>query len=69
MSRRAALKTITKTERDKYLKARGVTLIGAGLDESPQAYKNVEQIMAAQSQLLDVVGKFKPSWFAWMAQQ
>jgi tRNA-splicing ligase RtcB len=60
MSRRAALKTITKTERDKYLKARGVTLIGAGLDESPQAYKNVEQVMAAQSQLLDVIGKFKP---------
>lgn len=60
MSRRAALQTITKTERDKYLKARGVTLIGAGLDESPQAYKNVEQVMAAQSELLDVVGKFKP---------
>jgi tRNA-splicing ligase RtcB (3'-phosphate/5'-hydroxy nucleic acid ligase) len=60
MSRRAALKSITKTERDKYLKARGVTLIGAGLDESPQAYKNVEQVMAAQSELLDVVGKFKP---------
>jgi tRNA-splicing ligase RtcB len=60
MSRRAALNTITKTERDKYLKERGVTLISAGLDESPQAYKNVEQVMAAQSQLLDVVGKFKP---------
>ncbi|MEP6985799.1 MAG: RtcB family protein, partial [Chloroflexota bacterium] len=60
MSRRAALKSITKTERDKYLKARGVTLISAGLDESPQAYKNVEQVMAAQSELLDVVGKFKP---------
>ncbi len=60
MSRRAALKSITKTERDKYLKARGVTLISAGLDESPQAYKNVEQVMAAQAELLDVVGKFKP---------
>jgi tRNA-splicing ligase RtcB len=60
MSRRAALKSITKTERDRYLKERGVTLIGAGLDESPQAYKNVEQVMAAQSDLLKVVGKFKP---------
>ncbi len=60
MSRRAALKSITKTERDKYLNARGVTLIGAGLDESPQAYKNVEQVMAAQAELLDIVGKFKP---------
>jgi len=60
MSRRAALKSITKTERDRYLKERGITLLGAGLDESPQAYKNVEQVMAAQSELLDVVGKFKP---------
>ncbi len=60
MSRRAALESITKTERDRYLKERGVTLIGAGLDESPQAYKNVEQVIAAQSELLDIVGKFKP---------
>jgi tRNA-splicing ligase RtcB len=60
MSRRAALESITKTERDRYLKERGVTLIGAGLDESPQAYKNVELVIAAQSELLDIVGKFKP---------
>jgi len=60
MSRRAALKSITKTERDRYLKERGVTLLGAGLDESPQAYKNVEQVVAAQSDLLEIVGKFKP---------
>ncbi len=60
MSRRAALKSITKTERDRYLKERGVTLISAGLDESPQAYKNVEQVVAAQSDLLEIVGKFKP---------
>ncbi|MBI1276500.1 MAG: RtcB family protein [Anaerolineaceae bacterium] len=60
MSRRAALNSITKTERDRYLKERGVTLISAGLDESPQAYKNVEQVVAAQSDLVEIVGKFKP---------
>ena len=60
MSRRAALDRITKTERDQYLKARGVTLLGAGLDESPQAYKNVEQVLAAQAELVDVIGKFRP---------
>ncbi len=60
MSRRAALENITKTERDRYLKERGVTLISAGLDESPQAYKNVEQVVAAQSDLVEIVGKFKP---------
>ncbi len=60
MSRRAALDSITKTERDRYLKARGVTLLGAGLDESPQAYKNVEQIVAAQAELVEILGTFKP---------
>ncbi len=60
MSRRAALENITKTERDRYLKERGVTLISAGLDESPQAYKNVEQVVEAQSDLVEIVGKFKP---------
>ncbi|MBL8155407.1 MAG: RtcB family protein [Anaerolineae bacterium] len=60
LSRRAALNTITKTERDRYLKDRGVTLLGAGLDESPQAYKPVEAVMAAQSDLVEIVGRFKP---------
>jgi tRNA-splicing ligase RtcB (3'-phosphate/5'-hydroxy nucleic acid ligase) len=60
MSRRKALHTITKTERDRYLKERGVTLIGGGLDESPQAYKNVEEIVAAQSDLIAVLGRLMP---------
>jgi tRNA-splicing ligase RtcB (3'-phosphate/5'-hydroxy nucleic acid ligase) len=60
MSRKKALQTITKTERDRYLKERGVTLIGGGLDESPHAYKNVEQIVAAQSDLVEVVGRLMP---------
>jgi tRNA-splicing ligase RtcB (3'-phosphate/5'-hydroxy nucleic acid ligase) len=60
MSRRKALNSITKTERDHYLKERGVTLIGGGLDESPQAYKNVEAVVAAQSDLVKIVGKFQP---------
>ncbi len=60
MSRTAALKSITKTERDRYLKERDVTLIGAGLDESPQAYKPIEVVIAAQSDLIEIIGKFKP---------
>ncbi len=60
MSRRKALNSITKTERDRYLKERGVTLIGAGLDESPQAYKPIEKVVAAQSSLVDIIGKFTP---------
>ncbi len=60
MSRKQAINTIAKSTRDSYLKERGVTLLGGGLDESPQAYKPIEQVIAAQSELVEVVGKFSP---------
>ena len=60
MSRKAALNSISKSARDTYLKERGVTLLGGGLDESPQAYKPIEAIIAAQADLVDVLGKFTP---------
>jgi tRNA-splicing ligase RtcB len=60
MSRKQAMNTIAKSTRDSYLKERGVTLLGGGLDESPQAYKPIEQVIAAQSELIEVVGKFSP---------
>jgi tRNA-splicing ligase RtcB len=60
MSRKAAKNAISKRERDEYLKQRGVTLLGGGLDESPQAYKPIDEIIAAQQDLVEVVGKFTP---------
>jgi tRNA-splicing ligase RtcB len=60
MSRKEALNSLTKTERDRYLKERGVTLLGGGMDESPQAYKSIEGVMAAQTDLVEVIGKFTP---------
>ena len=30
------------------------------MDEAPMAYKNIEQVMAAQTDLVDVVAKFSP---------
>jgi len=60
MSRRAALNSIGRSARDEYLKERNVTLLGGGLDESPQAYKPIEAIIAAQHDLVDVIGKFTP---------
>ncbi len=42
------------------LKANDVTLIGAGLDEAPMAYKDIHTVMAAQQQLVDIVAKFTP---------
>ncbi|MCL4247581.1 MAG: RtcB family protein [Anaerolineae bacterium] len=60
MSRRKAIETITRTERDRYLKERGVTLLGGGLDESPQAYKRIDDIIDAQADLIAIAGKFTP---------
>jgi tRNA-splicing ligase RtcB len=60
MSRKQAIHTITKSERDRYLRERGITLLGGGLDESPQAYKRITDIIAAQSDLVDIIGKFTP---------
>lgn len=46
--------------RDAYLEERGITLLGGGLDESPQAYKPIDAVIAAQVDLVDVLGKFTP---------
>ncbi len=60
MSRRQAQQSITRTERDRYLSARGVTLIGGDLDESPQAYKPIDVVIAAQADLVQTVAQFTP---------
>jgi tRNA-splicing ligase RtcB (3'-phosphate/5'-hydroxy nucleic acid ligase) len=60
MSRRQARNTITKSEQKKYLKTNDVKLLGGDLDEAPQAYKNIDEVIAAQTDLVDIVGKFVP---------
>ena len=60
MSRTQAIKSITKNEMKAILKDHGVTLIGAGKDEAPMAYKDIHQVMAAQQELVEVVAKFTP---------
>ena len=60
MSRTVAFNSISKSERDEYLKQRDITLLGGGMDKSPQAYKDIESVIAAQSDLVEVLGKFTP---------
>jgi len=60
MSRTQAIKNISKEEMRAILKDHRVTLIGAGLDEAPMAYKDIHTVMAAQSDLVDVLAKFTP---------
>ena len=49
MSRSAAKRQLTWSEARQFLAERGVTLISAGLDEIPFAYKDIDQVMAAQA--------------------
>jgi tRNA-splicing ligase RtcB len=60
MSRTQANKNISKDAMNQILLDHGVTLIGANVDEAPMAYKNIEQVMSAQKELVDVVAKFLP---------
>ncbi len=60
MSRTAAKNSFTKHEVKKLLKERGVTLISGGLDESPGSYKDINDVMAAQSDLVEVKAQFDP---------
>ena len=60
MSRTQAIKSITKQEMKQALKDYGVSLMGAGRDEAPMAYKDINKVMAAQTDLVDIVAKFTP---------
>jgi tRNA-splicing ligase RtcB len=60
MSRTAAKRQFNWPEVQAYLKARRVTLISAGLDEVPMAYKDIEEVMAQQRDLVEVAARFDP---------
>lgn len=60
MSRARANKTIQWKAVKAVLRERGVTLISAGLDEAPMVYKNIREVMAAQSDLVTILGQFDP---------
>lgn len=60
MSRKAANQKFNWKDVNRFLRERGVTLISAGLDEVPMAYKNTHEVMGAQQDLVTVVGRFDP---------
>ena len=60
MSRTAAKKAFSWSEWRDHLKKKNVRLLAGGLDEVPGAYKNIHDVMAAQSDLVEVVGEFMP---------
>ena len=60
MSRTMAKKTFSWKDVDRILNERQVTLLSAGLDEAPMAYKNIDEVMAAQTELVETVARFDP---------
>jgi tRNA-splicing ligase RtcB len=60
MSRKAAIESLSWEKANRLLKENRVKLISAGLDEVPMVYKDIHTVMAAQSDLVDVLGQFDP---------
>jgi tRNA-splicing ligase RtcB len=60
MSRTKAMETFEWQTVNTVLRERGVELLSAGLDEVPMVYKDIHQVMAAQSDLVEVIGRFDP---------
>ncbi|TWR28546.1 RtcB family protein [Mucilaginibacter achroorhodeus] len=60
MSRQAAKDSMTVSAMKKLLNNAGVTLIGGTVEENPTAYKNIDAVIAAQDDLVDIQGKFFP---------
>ncbi|RYD21819.1 MAG: RtcB family protein [Verrucomicrobiaceae bacterium] len=60
MSRSKALQSFTWSGTKKLLAERGVDLLSGGLDEVPGVYKDIHSVMAAQCNLVEVLGRFDP---------
>ena len=60
MGRKQAIRTLDRADRDAWLAARGVELLGSGMDEAPQAYKDIDEVLALQADLAEPVAAFHP---------
>ncbi|MFH2057277.1 MAG: RtcB family protein [Pseudomonadota bacterium] len=60
MSRTAAMKKFDWSDMTDLLAKKGITLISAGIDEVPMAYKRIEDVMDQQKDLVRIIAKFDP---------
>jgi tRNA-splicing ligase RtcB (3'-phosphate/5'-hydroxy nucleic acid ligase) len=60
LSRKKAKENITVSAFKKMIESAGVTLLGGSPEESPLAYKDLETVMMAQEDLVEIQGKFIP---------
>ena len=60
MSRKAATEKYRWSHIKPMLEQAGVQLLSAGIDENPHAYKDINEVMAQQRDLVEVVARFDP---------
>ena len=60
MSRMQAKRRFSWNDVNDALVRSGVSLISAGLDEAPMAYKDIRKVMAAQDDLVEQIARFDP---------
>ena len=60
MSRKQAKSKYTWRAVKNDLEAKGVRVLSAGADEVPGVYKNIEDVMREQADLVDIVARFDP---------
>ncbi len=58
--RKEAKRRFDRSEMDEWLHARGVTLLGADLDESPMAYRRLDEVLAFHADSARVIHRLRP---------
>jgi tRNA-splicing ligase RtcB len=58
--RKEAKRRFQRAEMDNWLRARGVTLLGGDLDESPMAYRRLPDVLAVHGHTINVQHKLRP---------
>jgi tRNA-splicing ligase RtcB len=58
--RKEAKRRFSRTEMDDWLQSRGVTLVGADLDESPMAYRRLPEVLAHHAGSVRVLHTLRP---------
>ncbi|MEE8143310.1 MAG: RtcB family protein [Planctomycetota bacterium] len=60
MSRKQAKRTFRWQDVQELLREKRVRLLSAGIDEVPMVYKNIDEVMAAQDDLVESLARFEP---------
>ena len=60
MSRKQAKEKYNWKAVQKDLEKKGVRVLSAGADEVPGVYKDIEQVMREQADLVEIVARFDP---------